>query len=156
MSQSDIERLDALVEEVAALKRVIKESELQLHGEDGKSGVEQEACVAMSDMGKDKHKTSSGTAATLVEAARIVIDEERLKKALGADLWNKVTKRVLDKSALEDQMAQGVVDPVVVAQCSDEKPNKPYLRIGASKSQAPTIKKALAAKPQGRRTIRRG
>jgi hypothetical protein len=33
---------------------------------------------------------------TLVEATRIKVDEAKLAKTLGADLWNKVTKKVLE------------------------------------------------------------
>lgn len=66
---------------------------------------------------------------TLVEGSRVVIDHERLKKALGYEKWMKVTSPQLDKDKLEDAVAKGLVDPNVVAECSEEKPNSPYIRL---------------------------
>lgn len=66
---------------------------------------------------------------TLVETSRVVIDEERLKKALGYEKWMKVTSPQLDKEKLEDAVSKGLVDPNVVAECSENKPNSPYIRL---------------------------
>lgn len=66
---------------------------------------------------------------TLVEATRVLIDEDRLKKNLGARMWDRVTKKVLDKPKLEDAIARGDVDPNVVAQCSEVKANRPYVKV---------------------------
>lgn len=68
---------------------------------------------------------------TLVEATRILIDEPRLQKSVGALTWAKITKRVLDKPRLEAAMAKGDVDPAVVAAASEEVPNKPYVKVTA-------------------------
>lgn len=69
--------------------------------------------------------------ATKIEASSLVFDQPQLKKALGAKVWNKVTTRILDTTKLEDQIAEGRIDPVTVAECSTEKFNKPYIKVTA-------------------------
>lgn len=66
---------------------------------------------------------------TLVEATRIVIDEPRLKKKVGAAMWDKITKKALDKEKLAAAIVVGDVDPNVVAEVSEEVPNSPYVRV---------------------------
>ncbi len=72
--------------------------------------------------------------ATLVEVSRVVIDPQKLKKGLGASLWNKVTKRVPDKGLIEAGIAAGEVDPNIVAAASEEVPNRPHIRISARRA----------------------
>lgn len=67
--------------------------------------------------------------ATRVQATSLVIDESQLKKSLGATMWNKITRRVLDSAKLEDAIAEGKVDPVDVAQASSENKNAPYVKV---------------------------
>jgi len=55
-----------------------------------------------------------------------VIDEEKLKKQLGAKAFNKLTRRVLDEEKLEAAITLGEVDPNVVAACT-EFIDTPYL-----------------------------
>lgn len=68
---------------------------------------------------------------TQVEQSRVVIDESRLKKCLGAPVFNKITKRVLDKELLQDAITRKEVDPVKVAQCSEEIRSRPFIRMSA-------------------------
>jgi hypothetical protein len=65
---------------------------------------------------------------TFVQSHTVTIDEPRLKKALGAPVFNKLTTAHLDRKKLENAVDLGDVDPVVVAQCSAEKTSNPYLR----------------------------
>jgi hypothetical protein len=90
---------------------------------------------------------------TLVESEVEEIDQERLKKALGATTWNKLTTASLDKKKLQDAMARGLVDPNVVAQCSSPVKRKPYIKItekGGVSAQpswpSPSTKTTKAAK----------
>jgi hypothetical protein len=64
----------------------------------------------------------------MVVGERVVIDETKLKKAIGARAFNKLTHRVLDKKLLESAVARGEVDATVLAIASEVKPNKAYLR----------------------------
>lgn len=65
---------------------------------------------------------------TKIQATSVRIDEAKLQKGLGAKLWEKVTTRVLDKKKLEAYMASGEVDATVVAKCSEDHENAPYLK----------------------------
>lgn len=71
--------------------------------------------------------------ATIVAGERIITDEPALKKRLGASMWDRVTVKKLDKTKLEDAIAQGEVDATVVAACCEAIPNKVFIR--------PTIKR---------------
>jgi hypothetical protein len=59
----------------------------------------------------------------------IKINEVGLRKALGARIFNKYTKRVLDKQKMESAMENGEVDPMTVAQFVSSTPSAPYLRV---------------------------
>ena len=52
----------------------------------------------------------------------LVYDESKLRKALGAALWNKVSTRRLDERKLKALIKSGEVDTLTVAQCSEEVP----------------------------------
>ena len=84
---------------------------------------------------------------TVVNSSTVTVIEDKLRKALGVARFNKMTKRVLDKSLLEDAMAKGAVSPTVVASCSEERPRKPYLRttIKAAPKRAQATKNQVAA-----------
>lgn len=73
----------------------------------------------------DGHSLST----TVVQGTKIALDEEKLRKKVGAALWNKITTRVLDRKKLEAFVASGEVSQTVLAQCSDETPNTPYIKI---------------------------
>jgi hypothetical protein len=66
---------------------------------------------------------------TKVQGVRVTIDELSLKKRLGAKTWDQVSTRVLDKKKLEANIASGDVDPIAVAECTTETPNKPYVKL---------------------------
>jgi uncharacterized protein YciI len=73
-----------------------------------------------------------GTKGALVRGVRLDIDQDKLRKSVGAKLWEKITTRVLDKKLLESAVALGDVDPVVVAQATEERAIAPYVRITES------------------------
>lgn len=59
---------------------------------------------------------------------KMVVDEDRLKKALGASQFNKLTSPVLDEAKVEAAIQLGDVDPNVVASCTSES-ETPYLEV---------------------------
>jgi len=69
------------------------------------------------------------TKATIVRPTQLKIDEDGLQSALSDAIWKLVTKRVIDKKALEDAVARGKVEPEVISTHSKEVATKPYLRI---------------------------
>jgi hypothetical protein len=66
---------------------------------------------------------------TYVQAHTTVIDERGLRRALRAKTFDKYTKRVLDRKAMEAAMDSGEVDPVIVRQYVTLQPNKPHLSL---------------------------
>ena len=77
-----------------------------------------------------EHSTSGVVAkATVVFGSTVKIDDEGLQEELPTAIWNKITTKVVDKSALEDMVARGKIDIGLVAKHSTEKPSKPYIRI---------------------------
>lgn len=66
---------------------------------------------------------------TIVRPTTLKLNEAGLEKSLSSGQWTQITKRVVDKKALEDAVARGKIDPSVVADNSNEVASKPYLRI---------------------------
>ncbi len=71
---------------------------------------------------------------TLVTPSVVEVDEARLKRKIGAKVWHKLTREVLDKSKLDDALATGLVDIADVALCSSEVPRSPYIKISVKKA----------------------
>lgn len=55
------------------------------------------------------------------------IDEPGLRRALKAKVFDRFTKRVLDRKAMELAMDTGEVDKVVVSRFVTQRPKKPFL-----------------------------
>lgn len=66
---------------------------------------------------------------TIVRPTTLKLNEAGLEKDLSPAQWKLVTKKVVDKKALEDAVVRGKIDPTVVADNSNEVASKPYLRI---------------------------
>jgi hypothetical protein len=81
---------------------------------------------------------------TLVQAQRVTYDADRLKNALDARQWGKVTTQVLDKAKLEAAVVSQVVDANVVASCASVADNAPYIKVSGTYSP-----KALVDPPKG-------
>lgn len=65
--------------------------------------------------------------ATLVEPSRVQVDEDRLKRALGSDVWRRVSTPKLDRDKLEQAINSGEVDASIVAECSYDT-GSPYVK----------------------------
>lgn len=65
--------------------------------------------------------------ATYTQRTTNQINEQGLRKALGARVYDKFTTKKLDRKALETAMTDGVVDPMIVAKFVDQVPGKIYL-----------------------------
>ena len=64
---------------------------------------------------------------TYVVKRTTVVDEPGLRKALTAKIYDRYTKRILDRRAMERAMDAGDVDPVTVSRFVSMKPHNPYL-----------------------------
>lgn len=67
------------------------------------------------------------------------IDEDRLRKALGAKRYNKLLSTFLDESKLEAAIQLGEVDPNVVASCMDTSETE-YLEVRFTQKRKRTKK----------------
>ena len=127
-----IPALDELLLRLRELKRTIAQAEEQRVGKN-QDGIECQLAALMKEWGITSTSVMEGpvkVTGTLVESTGLTIDEERLKRAVGATKWQGITSRVLDRAKLEDAIAKGVIDPTLVAECSQETPRRPYVKIG--------------------------
>ena len=64
---------------------------------------------------------------TYVVQHSTLIDEPGLRKALTAKVYDRYTKRVLDRKAMELAMDTGSVDPITVSRFVSQVPKRPFL-----------------------------
>ncbi len=116
----------------------LQEAKQALHHYEAEVRTIQTALIAeMQDSGTRKAMVDriladgklSTTIGTLTEPVSVVIDEAKLKRAVGAATFRKLCKEVMDKGKLEQAVQDGLVDIAVVAECSDEVARGPYVRI---------------------------
>lgn len=72
---------------------------------------------------------------TYTRSSTTSIDEPGLRRALTAKVFDKYTKRVLDRKRMENAIDAGEVDPVTVSRFVTQTPRKPYLKY-TSKEEA--------------------
>jgi len=65
--------------------------------------------------------------ATYTQRTTNQINENGLRKALTAKVYDKFTVKKLDRKALENAMTDGEIDPVIVAKFVEQVPGKTYL-----------------------------
>lgn len=154
--RTDDENLHVIIRNLFEHRRTVKELEPLISEE------QREAMDLMDAQGITSDKTADGLGFVKVSPQQLVLIERQLKKRLGATVWNKITKRVLDRQALEAAIADGIVDPGVVAQCSEEVPKgRPYVRVtpkGAGKGVGAVLKArpvALRGASGQRRPVRK-
>ena len=78
------------------------------------------------------HSVTSGNKtykASRQQNTSLVYDETKLRKRLGAALWNKITTRTLDKKKLEAFVASKEVKVADLAACSTEKESAPFVKV---------------------------
>ena len=126
-------------EEITSGELLIKVAKLKAKSELAEANYReaQEDLIVLLSTSEDRSVTSQcGTnsiTGTLVTSETLSINEDGLAKALGAKVWAKCTKRVLDKKKLEALITTGEVNAVVVAANSSETARKPYVRISTKK-----------------------
>jgi hypothetical protein len=87
--------------------------------------------LAMMESSQQKTATwKDGTvkfSATYTQRTTNQINEQGLRKALTAKVYDRFTIKKLDRKALEQAMTDGEVDPMIVAKFVDQVPGKTYL-----------------------------
>lgn len=72
---------------------------------------------------------------TYVRPVRLGIDEQGLRRALTARVFDKYTKRVLDRKKMEAAMESGDVDPVTVAKYVHPESGSAYVKFSQKKDE---------------------
>lgn len=80
-------------------------------------------------MGEQKSAKIRNRRVTVVRRDLTKIDEPKLKKILGATLWRKASKSVVDRNKLESLISTGEISVDQVASASQLVPAKPYVRV---------------------------
>lgn len=66
---------------------------------------------------------------TRVQGTTVVTDDAALKRKIGARLWKKISKEVIDNTALGQAIKDGEVSDVDVASVSTIQNKKPYVKV---------------------------
>ncbi|CAB4195084.1 hypothetical protein UFOVP1279_32 [uncultured Caudovirales phage] len=114
----------SLVEKLVAAKEVKAEAEAAVDA----------LQIAVMDLFKEygldaSHDPFTGHSATLVTPSSIVVNEPKLKRKIGAKVYNKLCVLKFDKDKLNKALADGTVHIGDVAECSEEVDRKAYIRI---------------------------
>jgi hypothetical protein len=64
---------------------------------------------------------------TYVQQYTTIVDEPGLRRALRAKVFDRYTKRVLDRKRMEAAMDAGEIDPMTVSRFVTQRPKTPYL-----------------------------
>lgn len=126
LKAAEARRAFSLMQEVDALAEAAKEA-TKKH-----SDMKAELLALLEELEIRTVDVSDGDVtgtATAVKGSTASYDEARLKKRLGASMWNKVSTRVLDEKKLGAYVKSGDIETSVVAESITEKPRKPYVRV---------------------------
>lgn len=125
VSKKELLAKDA-VRELAEAKRIIAEqNEL----------VKQHSATVLDFLDSTEQKVVTVThgketiTATRVQAEKVEIDDENLRKKIGAGKFDKISKRVVDSGLLGEAIKSGSVSEVDVASVSTIKPGTPYVKV---------------------------
>lgn len=123
------DELDLLILNLASIRAEVKDMKIE------EANLQKQILDLMEKRGVASRalKDADGHA---VKATRVqnhpqpVINEPRLKKRLGVNLWNKVSTRSLDANKLKAYVASGEIKPQIVAECSDERdPSAAFIKV---------------------------
>ena len=70
--------------------------------------------------------------ATVVSHSRTVVNDDKLRKKIGADLWAKISKRVSDTTLIGHALKSGLLSETDLAQCAEVRQGKKYIRLTIS------------------------
>lgn len=76
-----------------------------------------------------KSYVHAGSRFTVVHSSAPKFDENGMRKAFGAKVFNKLTTAKLDGKKLAAAVDAGTLDPIVVAQYTEYVDRRPYIRI---------------------------
>lgn len=115
------QEFDTLANEIEILRSMKEVAQV------ASSAFEDQQAYVIAMMGDQKTAKAQTVKATVVRRPVTTYNEAGIKKALGAVLFRKVSKQVLDKKALEQAVNDGIVDINVIAAHAEVKDSKPYI-----------------------------
>lgn len=88
------------------------------------------------EQGSTSATTRHGRKVTIVEPVRTGWNPDVLASTLGPDLWEEVTKRVLDPDRLEAVVEREKIPPAMLSEALVETKTKAYVKITQPKKKA--------------------
>ena len=116
------EEEELMLDRLADIKTQIKELTEE------ERGLQSRILDAMARNGIKTFRTKH-VAGTFVQGTRLVYNEAKLAKRVGAKVWKKITTPVLDSKKISKALGDGLLSADDLSACSTEEPNKPYVRI---------------------------
>lgn len=125
--KSNMEELDAMLTDLYDMRQQAKTLA------DDIEDVQEKALKEMESLGVTKRivKTKDGRRlnASGQQSKTYALDEPRLKKRVGAKLWNKISTRRFDKRKGAAFIASGELTEAIVAECTTENPGKKFIKV---------------------------
>jgi hypothetical protein len=121
------ERLNQILAEMEVQKQVAKDAteERKRLQEEGLTHMRRLKIKKFPFVDADGRKRNG----TFVQGTSLVYDEARLKKRLGSKIWPRLLTKVLDQNKLKAFVASGEITAEVLAECSEEVENAPYIKV---------------------------
>lgn len=123
------ERDSLLAEEVARLRNLQAVSDdLIEQVESAKAKI----CVMLDERGEKSASVALGDSVyrvTVVAGERVKVNEDGLKKAIGARAWNHITVRKVSSNLLREAITTGSISAAVAAEFVEIKQNKVFPKI---------------------------
>lgn len=98
------ERLEQLARDYKKLQTEIKDLESEA------DGIKRKLVAEMERRKSKGVEFQAGVRITLVKPEEVYYDPDRLREAIGARVWQRVTNRVIDKDKLAAAVQEGKVD----------------------------------------------
>lgn len=117
--EAQVEQREDLKDKIADLNDTLKD-------------INTDLLIGLTDRGVSTHtfvRNGRRYKVTKVQGKSLVIDEKKLRKRVGAAMWNRITTRTLDRKKLDAYVASGEVNTTVLAECSHEVDKTPYVKV---------------------------
>lgn len=119
--EENLRRIATLRRREAEIKEKIKQ-----HQQDLIAQLEEQNAEQLVFHDEDNGVTITGT---LVRSSTVNLDDEALKKKVGANIWRKISTLSLDRKKLEVALQAGDVSDVDVAASSTITPKAPFVKV---------------------------
>lgn len=105
--------------------------------ETGIKNIQGQLTDQLNALGSKTVTTRSGRKITLVESTSTSWDEKVIRDIIGPQLWEEVTRQVLDPAKLEAVVEREKIPPSSLKDAVVETPRASYIRVTAPKKKGP-------------------